>query len=82
MQKWSGDNKLLMYSIHNERKSVVGKWFARISRSKSTKKEATIKKPCLSFYSLGKKPVHADYEIELSPKDPKFKVSNSVRLSM
>ena len=48
MQKWLDDNNILMYSTHNEGKSVVAERFIRILKSKTYKKITANNKKILS----------------------------------
>ena len=87
MQKWLDDNGVLMCSSYNVGKSAVAEKFIRTLKGKSNKKMApNNKKSYLSYlnklvdeynnsyyYSIGKKPVDADYsaltkEIAKNPK--------------
>ena len=75
MQKWLDDNDILMYSTHNEGKSVVAERFIRTWKSEIYKKtRANNKKSYLVYlnklvneynktyhHSIGKEPINADY---------------------
>ena len=74
MQKWLDDNDILMYSTHNEGKSVVAERFTRTLTSKNYKKViANNKKPYLGYLNklldeynnignfIGKNSVDTDY---------------------
>ena len=74
MQKWFGDNDILMYSTHNEDKSVVPERFIRTLMGKICKNITandsksylgylnTLIDECINNYcSTGEKPLNADY---------------------
>ena len=91
------DNDILMYSTHNEGKSVVGKRFIKTLKGKIYKKFTTSDSKSdldnlnklvdqYNHCSIGKKPVDTDYsalfeEIETNPKAPTFKVGDRVRIT-
>ena len=69
---WLDDNDILMYSTHNEGKSIVDEKFIRILKAKIYKKVAAKSYHCYLnkfvneynnsyHHSIGKKPIDADY---------------------
>ena len=75
MQEWLDNNDILMYSTHNEGKSVIPERFIKTLKTEIYKKMlANDSKPYLSYlnkledqynntyyHSINKKPVNADY---------------------
>ena len=50
MQKWLENNEILMYSTHNEGKSVVAERFIKTQKGKTFKKlTANYSKSCLGY---------------------------------
>ena len=100
MQEWLDNNDILMYSTHNEGKSVIAERFIKTLKSKIYKKmTANNNKSYLPYWNklvdlynntyhhfINKRPINADYSaftenIETSPKAPKFKVNDRVRIT-
>ena len=87
MQEWLDNNDILMYSTHNEGKSVIAERFIKTLKSKIYKKmTANNNKSCLLYlnklvdqynntyhHSINKKPTNADYSsfIEKIETNPK-----------
>ena len=77
MQEWLDNNIILMYSTHNEGKSVIAERFIKTLKAKIYKKlRAGDSKSYLSYlnklvdqynntyhHSIGKKPANADYSV-------------------
>ena len=94
-QEWLDNNNILMYSTHNEGKSVIKTLKAKINKQITSNDS----KFYLSYlnklvdqynntynYSIGKKPINTGYsalneKIETNPKAPKFKVNDRVRIT-
>ena len=97
MQEWLEHNDILMYSTHNEGKSVIAERFIKTLKPKIFKKmTANHNKSYLPYlnklvdqynnHSVNKKPINADYsalteKIETNSKPPKFKVNDRVRIT-
>ena len=67
------DNDVVMYSTHNEGKSVVAERFIKTLKSKIYKYMTSISKNVYNTYINTSK--------EINNKDPKFKVGDHVRIS-
>ena len=93
-QKWLQDNDIVMYSTHNEGKSVVAERFIRTLKNKiykymtSISKNVYIDKFNNTYHrTIGMKPIgvkdiaHINIDKEVNDKDPKFKVGDHVRIS-
>ena len=92
-KKWLRDNDIVMYSTHNEGKSVVAERFIRTLKGKIYKYMTSISKnvyidqlyDILNEYNntyhttIKMKPI--DTSKEINNKDPKFKVGDHVRIS-
>ena len=86
MKECLKNNNILMYSTHNEGKSVIAEEFVRTLNAKIYKKcylaywnELVDKYNNTYHHSSNKKPVNADYsalneKIETNSKAPKFRV--------
>ena len=75
MQKWLGDNDILMYSTHNEGKSAVVERFIKTLKGKIYKKMTANDSKCYvgylnkivdeynnsCYHSIDKKPIDPDY---------------------
>ena len=89
MQKWLEDNDILMYSIHDEGNSVVGKSLIRSLNGKAYKKKMTDDNSksyigCLKLvyeynntnhHSIGKIPIHANCSAVTKKIEPSHKSS-------
>ena len=98
-KKWLRDNDVIMYSTHNEGKSVVAERFIRTLKGKIYKYMTSISKNVYidklddivdeynnTYHTTIKmKPIdvkdNANTSKEINNKDPKFKVSDRVRIS-
>ena len=78
-KKWLRDNDIVMYSTHNEGKSVVAERFIRTLKSKIYK--------YMTYTAIKMKPIdvkdntYINTSKEINNKDPKFKVGDHVRIS-
>ena len=100
MKSWLEKNNIKMYSMHNERKSVVAERFIRTLKSKIYKYMTSISKhvyidklddivnECNNRFDIYEmRPIdvkdnaYIDSSKEVNDKDPKFKVSDHVRIS-
>ena len=78
-KKWLRDNDIVMYSTHNEGKSVVAERFIRTLESKIYK--------YMTYTAIKMKPIdvkdntYINTSKEINNKDPKFKVGDHVRIS-
>ena len=82
MQEWLDNIDILMYSTHNEGKSVIAEMFIKTLKSKIYKKVQLMIKLVDKYYNtyhhdIHEKPMNADYSaltenIETNPKAPKF----------
>ena len=82
-KKWLRDNDLVMYSTHNEGKSVVAERFIRTIKSKIYKYMTSISK---NVYVNKLDDIVNEYnntykDKEINNKDPKFKIGDRVRIS-
>ena len=82
-KKWLRDNDLVMYSTHNEGKSVVAERFIRTIKSKIYKYMTSISK---NVYVNKLDDIVNEYnntykDKEINNKDPKFKIGDRVRTS-
>ena len=96
-KKWLHDNDIVMYSTHNEGKSVVAERFIRTLKSKIYKHMTSISKnvyidklnDIVNEYhtTIKMKPIdvkdntYINTDKEINNKDPKFKVGDHVRIS-
>ena len=96
MQEWLDNTDILMYSTHNEEKSVITERFPKILKAKIYKKMTAIfsKSYLLDLNKLVDEYnnthhhsiINSDYSflnenIESNPKAPKFKVNEKVRIT-
>ena len=98
LKKWLPDNDIVIYSTHNEGKSVVAERFIRTLKSKIYKYMTSISKNVYidklddivyeynntCHTTIKMKPIDNTYinaDKEINNKDPKFKVSDRVRIS-
>ena len=82
-KKWLRDNDLVMYSTHNEGKSVVAERFIRTIKSKIYKYMTSISK---NVYVNKLDDIVNEYnntykDKEINNKDPKYKIGDRVRIS-
>ena len=87
-KRWLNDNKMEMYSTHNEGKSVVAERFIKTLKNKVYKHMTAISKNVyFDHKTIKMKPIDvggdsfAEYNKESNEKDPKFKVGDHVRIS-
>ena len=96
MQEWL-DNNILIYSIHNEGKSVNAKRFIKTLKGRISKKiTPNDSKSYLRYlnkledqynnnyhHSIRKKPINADFteKIETNPKASMFRVNDRARIN-
>ena len=89
--KWLDDSDILIYSTHNEGKSVVAERIMRTLKANDSKSYLGYFNELVDEYnntyhrSIVKKPIDDDYsaltgEIETNPKPPKFKVGYRIRI--
>ena len=88
-KKWLRDNDIVMYSTHNEGKSVVAERFIRTLKNKICKYMTSISKSVYIVYhnTIKMKPIdvkdntYINTSKEINNRDPKFKVGDHVRIS-
>ena len=100
-KKCLNDNEIKMYSIHNERKSVVAERFIKTLKKKIFKHMTAVSKNVyfdvlnnivdeynnIYHRTIKMKPInvkpdsYAKYNFDSNHKNPKFKISNHVRIS-
>ena len=95
MQEWLENNDILMYSAHNEGKSVIAERFIKTLKAKIYKKmtanDSKFYFPCLNklvdqcnntyYHSINKKAINADFSaLTEKLKVPKFKVNDTVKI--
>ena len=95
MQEWLSNNDLLMYSTHNQYRSVTTERFIKTLKTKIYKKiTANDSKSCLSYLNklldqynnIYHHSLNANYsafteKIETNPQGPKFKANERVRIT-
>ena len=91
MQEWLDNNDILMYSTHNEGKSVIAERFIKTLKAKIYKKMTDLNQLVDQYnntfhHSINKRPISSDYsvlteKIETNSKAPKFKVNDGVRIT-
>ena len=92
MQEWLDNNDILMYSTHNESKSVIAEIFIKTIKANDSKSYLSYLNKLADQYkntyhhSINKKPINADYSaltknVETNLKAPKFKVNDRVKIT-
>ena len=93
-KKWLQDNDIVMYSTHNEGKSVIAGRFIRTPKNKIYKYMTSISKNVYinkldnivneynnTYHTTIKDNTYINTDKEVNDKDPKFKVGDHVRIS-
>ena len=93
-KKWLQDDNIVMYSTHNEGKSVVAERFIETLKSKIYKYMISISKNVYvdklddivdeynnTYHTTIKDNTYINADREINNKDPKFKVGDRVRIS-